>query len=105
MEDAPFVQFAMKLLVGTEYTVIRRDQVAEEPEPVDERPWDLNQFAKWCRHSPLWVKQNILYKPWIKAKLNKESGGWVTYSSGSGSPWIIPVEQTKQFVIQNKLLE
>lgn len=104
--DAVALDLATRLLAGTSYVIVPKAKVEalDEAERL-QRPWNLIEFAKWTGHSPKWVKQNILYVPRIKAKIDQATGGWIKYSSGNGSPWAIPVEQTKKFVIENKLLE
>ena len=97
------VALAKKLLTDTEFVIITKSQ-AELLAHSDEElpPWDLNQLAKWAKRSPRWLKENIFY-PYRK-KLDVDSGGWVTYSKGNGSPWRFPVAKTKKFIMQNGLL-
>lgn len=97
--DAVAITLAQRLIAGTEYVVVPKSQVKTEEESP---PWDLKQFAFWARRSPDWVKKKILYR--YRNKLDRTHGGWVTYSNGSGSPWRIPVEKTKRFVIEHELL-
>lgn len=105
MTDEVAVELASRLLTGTKYTIVtieRSEKLADMEK--SQAPWNLKEFAKWCKHSPQWIKENILYIPAIKKQMDKASGGWVTYSLGNGSPWRFPVEQTKKFVLENGLL-
>lgn len=100
------VELAKRILAHTGYVVVSKTEAeAYEEAGRLQRPWNLIEFAKWARRSPKWVKENILYVPWIKSKIDQASGGWVKYSIGNGSPWAIPVKKTKEFVRRHGLLE
>ncbi|WKF86003.1 DUF771 domain-containing protein [Lacticaseibacillus pantheris] len=101
-EETVAVSLARKLLAGTGFVVISAREVPTK-EAIDiERPWNLKQFAQWAGHSPDWVKRKILFR--YRSKMDVEQGGWVTYGVSSGSPWVIPIAQTKKFIGTHKLL-
>lgn len=103
--DAVALNLAQRLLNGTHFVIVSQEEATDLIElKKQQRPWNLVEFAEWTGHSPRWVKENIFYVPQFKAQLDQASGGWVKYSTGNGSPWVIPIEQTKRFVLDNGLL-
>ncbi|GKQ42950.1 hypothetical protein RD055328_08730 [Companilactobacillus sp. RD055328] len=58
--------------------------------------WNLIQLARYMHRSQDWVKENFLYP--FRRFLDINQGGFIKYSTGSGSPWEMPIDETKQYI-------
>lgn len=60
--------------------------------------WNMKDLEKRINKSHVWIKENILYQPRFKKKLDSENGGFVYYPKSQGESWSFKAVEMANFL-------
>lgn len=60
--------------------------------------WTMKDLEKRTGHRVEWLKENILYVPRLRDKLDVEKGGFVLYPRAKGQPWCFHARKMAMFL-------
>ncbi|MDN4607179.1 DUF771 domain-containing protein [Sporosarcina highlanderae] len=63
--------------------------------------WSMVDLEKRIGRKKDWIKQNILYNPRFKSKLDCSTGGFVFYPKKKGEPWSMHALLMANFLDEN----
>ena len=63
--------------------------------------WTMKDLENRTNKKQEWLKENILYVPTVKKKLDVETGGFVYYPKRSGEKWSFLASEMAKFLDDN----
>ena len=60
--------------------------------------WTMKDLEKRIGKKSNWIKENILYEPRFKKRLDVERGGFVYYPRNQGEHWSFKAKEMAQFL-------
>ncbi len=63
--------------------------------------WSMKDLEERINKKQVWIKENILFVPTFKEKLDSENGGFVYYPKKQGETWSFQATRMAEFLEKN----
>lgn len=93
---------SLKIPIPADQVLISKIELEElQQEKLSGVYWTMKDLEKRINKKQAWIKENILYKPRFKEKLDIKNGGFVFYPEAQGQTWSFQANKMAQFLDEN----
>lgn len=89
----------LSIPVPEDYVLIKKVELQElKNESLLGVYWSMKDLTKRINKSDRWIKDNILYQPRFKKRLDMKNGGFVYYPESQGQTWSFQANKMADFL-------
>lgn len=96
------IEVELSIEIPSEYVVIKKVEY-EELKKLELYGvyWNMKDLEKRTGRKIEWLKENVLYPPHLRKKLDVQQGGFVYYPAGKGQAWSFHAVRMVDFLDKN----
>ena len=96
------LQVNLTIPIPNDYVLISKVEFEDlQQERLNGVYWTMKDLEQRTNKKQEWLKDNVLYQPFFKAKLDVDNGGFVYYPKKSGEKWSFQASKMAKFLEEN----